>query len=267
MFMTIFYYCVFYFVTYIVIEALAILWRTPYLQATDDEDACSVCFALYLLAHQLVELVVIVGIGHTCRAGSPLFPRRPVQAPDVGAAAEADFELAGERAVPPPMPPITTIELCRLSGRDFDGSSPIARRSDPAPEFSENSADDRTLSYRSSYRSEDMPINLVVLNPGDREVTSPGESSHEEMQEMQEMQREIGESTLPTTTSVPITTAAAAAAAAASTPAPAPAPFSNAAAAAAATSTATVDATPDGPSPIHSRMRNAQASFLASVQG
>ena len=95
--MTVFYYCAFYFVTYIVIEALAILWRTPYLQATDDEDACSVCFALYLLAHQLVELVVVVGIGHTCRAGSPLFTRRPVQAPDVGAAAEADFVLAGER--------------------------------------------------------------------------------------------------------------------------------------------------------------------------
>ena len=181
MFMTVFWYCAFYFVTYVIIEVLAILWRTPYLQATDDENVCSVCFALYLLAHQLVELVVVVGIGHSCRAGSPLFTRRAVQAPDVGAAADGDVVLAGERAVPPTIPAITTIELCRLSGRDFDGTSPIARRSDPTQDFSENSTDD----WGQSIRSEDMPINIVVLNPGDREVTSPDESPQEEMQEQQ----------------------------------------------------------------------------------
>ena len=60
MFMTVLWYCAFYFVTYVIIEVLAILWRTPYLQATDAENVCSVCFALYLLAHQLVELVVVV---------------------------------------------------------------------------------------------------------------------------------------------------------------------------------------------------------------
>ena len=266
--MTVFWYCAFYFVTYVIIEVLAILWSTPYLQATDDENVCSVCFALYLLAHQLVELVVVVGVGHSCRAGSPLFTRRAVLAPDVGAAADGDVVLAGERAVPPTIPAITTIELCRLSGRDFDGTSPIARRSDPTQDFSENSTDD----WGPSIRSEDMPINLVVLNPGDREVTSPDESPHEEMQEMQEMQREIGESTLPTTTYVPVpiaTTAAAAGADTASTPAPAPAPVSTAAAAAAAAAatTATAAATPDGPSPIHSRVTNAQAASLASLQG